>query len=439
MKKTLTLLTAICLMFSLAACDKSNENGEVGSDGNDTNGSTIDSGGEMRDNDTSKISVSDIKQTKNEFEEIKNTKYDNLNLESCSLILPETGNSIPKLKITTSADITLEPDFDIANFLSKVNEEHKDFFGVEADFKKDFYCDANAYNASISVDPIVNWADFSSCENGIKNKSTKFSWVAKVDLDNNLYAWWGANNLVFPYRFTKGEGLSYSEDENSNVMSWLPIDTFELKETFLNDGNHSDEKYNLLDGEKTIGDAVNFYENEYLNKLNIESDFSLSVAEIKVYEIEKDKFGYNFISRPEFSGIPFDYMYNNTHHSSASDGKNYIPSLSEAFMLRSNDIDTFTDLGINRKYEKTGELDKIINLTNAVKTASEFLTPNVKFDVKKIELIYTLAYNGTENEYAFAVPEWKISAYNSNDGFLYNVYVNAETAETNNIIIQSEF
>lgn len=108
----------------------------------------------------------------------------------------------------------------------------------------------------------------------------------------------------------KGEAYSLIKTDDTKVSSWIPSDMDNKVASYFNDGTHNDETYRILDGNVSIGEAVTYFEKDYLSSFpyDFDSDFSINVSTIDVYKIRDDIYCYVFQFSTAWNNIPFDRM-----------------------------------------------------------------------------------------------------------------------------------
>ena len=76
--------------------------------------------------------------------------------------------------------------------------------------------------------------------------------------------------------------------------------------SYFNDGTHNDETYRILDGNVSIGEAVTYFEKDYLSSLpcDFDSNYSIYVSTIDVYNIHDDIYCYVFQFSTAWNSIP---------------------------------------------------------------------------------------------------------------------------------------
>lgn len=212
------------------------------------------------------------------------------------------------------------------------------------------------------------------------------------------------------------------------LESYDPIDYFNVVGMYA---PNSTERFQLADKEVSIKDAVEFFE-DYVNDLPYPENATLNVAvsEVFVLEIEKNLFGYYFLTSGEYDNVPFDHVRSGMSYSSSFA---YTFSGGNGFMLKSDDVDVVYSLRRLQVVEDPSYLPEIISLNDFLRITSESLTANVTFDVQKIEFVYSeqlikddqgkIDYETLPRKVS---PSWKMTLYNANDNLTYVCYVDAK-------------
>lgn len=201
----------------------------------------------------------------------------------------------------------------------------------------------------------------------------------------------------------------------------------------------SREQFTLSGEEVAICDAVSFFE-EYINQIPQSYDEKTTavetcVAEVDVYQIGEQQFGYSMIITKRYNGVMFDYMRNGTSH---SDFGNYSFSMGNAFMTCDDDVDMINSYYRTQQIENAEALDTILSLETATDIICNSLSKQVTFDVEKIELTYCAqdiltddGYIDIEGGYSTKItPAWKFTLYNQNDAIHYICYVDVDDADS---------
>ena len=357
-----------------------------------------------------------------DYEKCKTKDYENLEFSDCAA-------KIPKLVTCSNLNVTIEyqstPNKDVLQsfkdyvtfFLGEYNPENALFIpspentvhiNSEADGKYAWYPKINDYVEQI------------------QNDSLKINSFLYRDIDNSKYLWWNVTE-DYPHWVSKGEAYSFIKTDDTKISSWIPSDMENKVASYFNDGTNNDKTYRLIGGDVSIGDAINYFEKEYLSSLPYKANekYSISVSSIDVYNIKDDLYAYVFNFSTAWNAIPFDrleetFSYQDTSHQYQISG--------EALMIKSNDIDTVVNLSFPCVKETGDPIKNICRLEKAIDIMSSKLTKAVKFDVQTIELVYVGNYSEDYTS-AYLEPSWKFSTYNPNDSLYYCVYVNAVSGE----------
>lgn len=355
-----------------------------------------------------------------DYEKCKNNDYPNLNFSGSGIILPEL-KSLCNLNITFG-----EQPHSTKEMLVRFEEYCKTFFGK--------------YDSSNAL--------FSSSTSNITQEEGdgKYAWYPKVDdhleklqngdinadmlmyrdIENDNYLWWLASENC-PRWVSKGEAYSLVKTDNTRISAWIPSDMDNKAATYLNNGEYNNETYHLLDGDITIGEAVKYFENDYISSLpfkNIDDNFSISVSSIDVYHVKDDTYCYVFNFSSAWKDIAFD---SRAESFSYQDTSNQYRISGEALMIKKDDIDTVVDL-VFPFVSNEKQIENMYTLEKAADTVSNKLTKEVVFEVQTIEFVYQGNFN-EERTAAFLEPTWKFVMYNPNDELYYCVYVNSENGE----------
>lgn len=230
-------------------------------------------------------------------------------------------------------------------------------------------------------------------------------------------------------RINKGKAARMV-DSGGHLAGWQPMYVFELEAAYLT-SELKDESYKLLDKEISIKDAVAFAEDFFMNKLPYETnpDIGIDIPEVHVYKVKDDVFGYCFLLRRKYGGIPFEYIMPGRARSEMSDKKEYEFDMRESFMVESDDMDFWVGSEKCQNIEHIGEpIKKILGLEAIIDIVSNKLSAGVMFNIDSVELVYSRV-DEEDSDAQIANPVWKVIAINENDKLRYHTYVDAVTGE----------
>lgn len=257
-------------------------------------------------------------------------------------------------------------------------------------------------------------------------------WYLYVDNYRQIYLWWSAESMIYPHWYNKGTTLRML-DKYYKASSTIPTDIGEPVAIYPNDGSHNNESYHLLDGDVTVGEALDWFTNNYMKSLGVIADEDIqkpAVKQIEVYKITEDTYAYVFLFAPMANGIPFDYAGTRSYR--VYQGETMFTSItyaSQALMLKSGEIDWAFGC-TPEMFTTVGEpITEIISLKKAADIMSKSVSENVLYKAKTVELVMTA--DRTKDKTAGKtednplMPMWKIILQNDNDGFLYDFYIDA--------------
>ncbi len=229
-------------------------------------------------------------------------------------------------------------------------------------------------------------------------------------------------------RFNKGIIASFV-DEPVFLESFEPKNYFPCVGTY---SPNSTESFKLLDKEMPINEATNFFE-DYINILPNAGKLPINmcVVSVDVLQIDDDTYGYSFTTTKNYNNIPFDYIVSGKMYSSFDE---YDFVIGQGTMIKSDDVDSAYGIYRSQVISDEKVYDKIISFQSATEIMSNNLTDSVKFDVQKVELIYTAKNPESSDiepeDYKQEVsPAWKFTLYNPNDKLIYVCYVDAVNGE----------
>lgn len=251
------------------------------------------------------------------------------------------------------------------------------------------------------------------------------TWYLYVDNQNQMYLWWSAETMIYPHWYNKGETLRML-DKYYIAYAAIPTRLGEPFAAYPNDGSHNNEKYHLADSDVTIGEALDYFNNDYLKSLGIaENDIQKpAVRYINVYRITEDTYAYAFIFTMTACEIPFDWTRERSVVGSNKELFSPVSSEGQALMINKNDIDWAVGVAPSLFIKSGKPITDIISFSKSAEILSENISPDVLFRVVSADLVMT-ASNSRDNPDPLLMPTWKFTLQNDNDGFLYDFYIDA--------------
>ncbi|MGN0682959.1 MAG: hypothetical protein ACI4JY_04705 [Oscillospiraceae bacterium] len=420
--KTISLATAVCLIFT--ACDASTSNSEGNSEVIESNDKTI-----PLKTVTENLSA--------ELNELKNNTDMNIDWSNAVIGCPLQGISeCYALKLTFDYEAHPEKVLTVEEQLEQFESYCKSYLG---EYNSEFACFKTIKRGlggdNYTIDGIedVVFTDFpkiNEYKDKILNGEIEPIWYLYVDHKKQMYLWWCAGSMIYPHWFNKGKTLQML-DRYFKASSTLPTDIGEPVAVYPNDGSHSNVTYHLLSGDVSIGEAVDWFTNEYTKSLGVFPDENIpkpAVRQIEVYQITADTYAYVFFFTFTMGGIPCDYTgervligNNENYYSPVSTG-------GQALMINKNEIDMAYDIAPSMYVTEGEPITEIISLCEAADILDKSVSESVLYKAKTAELVMT--GNRTEdNPDPLLMPTWKITLQNDNDAFLYDFYIDAVNGE----------
>ena len=434
MKKLSRSLVILMAALALTACGNSEKAAPSG-------GNTSDDSSDLNvisDNSSDKLNTEPLKSVtenlRHNFDELKSDPHVNIDWNGAAIGYPVQGISecyaIKKIGgYELHPDKTMTAEEQLAQFESYC----KSYLG---EYNTDFAC-FDTKNRELSDDVYTidgidgeTFTDFPKIEeyrDKIINGSIQPTWYLYVDHERQIYLWWNAETMIYPHWYNKGTALRLL-DEYYKASSAIPTDLGEPVAVYLNDGSHSNESYHLLDGDVTVGDALDWFSGNYPQSLGVIADEDvnkLAVRQINVYLITEDTYAFVFLFTPALNGIPLDYEGERIIRvSQGEEPFNSVTYAGQALMIKSNEIDWAVGIAPQAYMEQGDPITEIISLQEAADIMSKSVSEKIQYKAKTEELILT-ANSNTENPDPVLVPTWKFTLLNDNDGFLYDFYIGA--------------
>lgn len=422
--KTISLAAAACLL--LTACgsttSNSNESAEV-----------------IESNSVTTPIKTVAENFESELNELKSTPQVNIDWSNAVIGCPLQGISecyAVKLmgdfeahpeKVMTVEEQLAQFELYCKSYLGEYNSEFACFDTKNRELKGDAYT-----IDGIEDEIFTDFPKIDEYKEQILNGEVVPVWYLYVDNYRQIYLWWSAESMIYPHWYNKGTTLQML-DRYYKASAAVPTNLGEPVAVYPNDGSHYNESYHLLDGDVTVGEALDWFTNNYMKSLGVIADEDIqkpAVKQILVYQITEDTYAYVFLFAPMANGIPLDYAGTRSYR--VYQGETMFTSItyaSQALMLKSGEIDWAFGC-TPEMFTTVGEpITEIISLKKAADIMSKSVSENVMYKAKTVELVMTAdrtkdktAGKTEENP---LMPMWKITLINDNDGFMYDFYIDA--------------
>ena len=367
-----------------------------------------------------------------DFEDCKNRSYPNLDWSGAtSFPVPVVSEcyAIDDRITHPNADMTVEEKISLfenycRTFLGEYDPENACFETYHRELLGNDYTIEGIDGVKFTAFP-----KFLKYEDKIRSGEIEPYYFLYVDNIKQKYLWWLSDTAIYPHWYNKGQTLSML-DKYIKASAAIPTDLKAVPSVgepvaiYPNDGTHNDESYRLLDGEVTIGEALDFINNKYFRSINFadEDIQNIAVRYIYVYRVTEDIYAYNFIFTNAVDKIPFDYSGERSLVGNDMGTFSPISHESQALMIKKNDIDWAVGVGVCRSAEVGEPITKIISFSEAADILSGWVTGNYK--VLSAELVMTAGITA-ENKSPLLLPTWKFSMIRENDDKHTDYYINA--------------
>lgn len=381
---TIILLIICCLIMIISGCDS-----DTGGDSDD--GWDFKPIPEIREN---------FSQT---VEELKTREFDNLDFSNADFSFPEIDN-IYELSLDW--------------FSGKSAQEIYDFFSASIETLM-----PGRYSEEMKMNTVKFWDG--------ENPDGTYQTIKDYKPTDNPWPFFNIEDCYFEMRngvirwFVNADLMRYRGEEGAPGMRTMITDPNQLKH-FITDMNSTD-KFDLIDGEISVKDAVEFV-NNYLATMNF-SPYELSAKKkavaVSVLDIGNGKAGYNFIITPEYKNVLFDYYEMQggnavEHLENDYDDRRYDSMPGQIGMIETDKICNFALPAYYQSITETAKYTSILTLENAAEIVSEFYSQSMSFAVKRVQAVYLADYDKAE-------PCWKFLM--ENNGWFYNTFVDMCSGE----------
>lgn len=368
-----------------------------------------------------------------ELNDLKSNSPANIDWSNAAIGCPLQGISeCYALKLTNDYEAHPEKVLTVEEQLEQFESYCKSYLG---EYNSEFACFKTIKRGlggdKYTIDGIedVVFTDFPKIDeykDKILNGEIEPIWYLYVEHERQMYLWWSAASMIYPHWYNKGKTLQML-DKYFKASSTIPTDIGEPVAVFSNDGSHNNETYHLLSGDVSIGEAVDWFTNEYTKSLGVFPDEDIpkpAVRQIEVYQITADTYAYVFLFTFTLGGIPCDYTGERYLVGSNENSYSSVSTGGQALMINKNEIDMAYDIAPSMYVTEGEPITEIISLHEAAGILGKSVSESVLYKAKTVELVMT--GNRTEdNPEPLLMPTWKITLQNDNDGFLYDFYIDA--------------
>jgi hypothetical protein len=411
-KKTLTLLTAVCMMltFTATACDNSDGN-KQSADKVSANGFTLSA------EDAAKAINAQSNLFTNELPELNIPEKIGY-ISSFTLGIPEPLDN--KANYGEFMDVFAEffPEHAMnRDFLyyagknSKIewNEETEEviqYYNLVDDRFDDIMSGAEDvvyyFYDTEKTDEVEENIHFDVC--------SPFGSAVRLDIKRGKIGKIMGEDPLFEHPYTASE-LSYS----------VNYETYEPD---------SDKVFKLADKEVSIKDAVAFYENFVKSlPMSIEPNVDVKVDSVNVFKITNDTYCYFFDVWSYYKNVPFDVPVFPLH---TDFGYDFMGS--SAAMIQSDEIEEMFGLYRSGIFADEKPIEEILSFEDVCEKVSVSLSNEVDFEVKNVSFVYCPEKMWGKDiklsdYHQKTAPAWRFTMYNANDGKTYVAYVDAQNGE----------
>lgn len=223
-----------------------------------------------------------------------------------------------------------------------------------------------------------------------KVQAGKYHSLVYLNMEQYQFLWW-TTLATFPHWMNKGEVYQIKKEGRTSILSWKGSDMDGLVEKFPACDEHLNKSYPLFDGEVTVKEAIDYFEQDYLSSLPMEynANYSLRVTDVGVYEITPGTYGYVLFFTTAWKGIPID----SKRESISSVSSRGYSMMSEALMVRKDDVEFYVNLYFYKTEETEVTNTQMISLADAIDICSETLSHQISFDVSTVDVVYKGDYD----------------------------------------------
>lgn len=415
MKKTVKLILAAALVFSLTGCGNSDADKEQDN--------------MFRNENYNYISLKDLNsQLEEQTEAAKSKEYPNIVFDDEFTVFVPNADKAYNLQLTIIKNLSPRECFSEFDRIFDLN--FSDIYDDEG--KKEIYrFRPSGEDAERLVDDSKGYPQnlplLYDYKEEVLNGSIKLSEFV-VDTDN-AYLEMFSNGYVHGFSRGNARAIYKPVEPGDNIGFWTPSREIEGYAAHYNDLD-TNISYQLHDKETAIREAAQTVQ-EQLESGNLgKSDqFKPQAVAINVVDLGDRYYGYDIKIAKSYKGINFlvaKYASSDGGYRGSYTGKrNYSRSPGNAFMFQSSEIETI--VGYDTAYDVTelSEYDSVISFEDAVQCFSDTFANNMEFNINSAELVYGQYPIDSTNEEFKTDIVWNFEAENIVQNEIYDVFINA--------------
>lgn len=289
-------------------------------------------------------------------------------------------------------------------------------------FKCDYYMD---------IPPSDKYASFGEFKEALLNgealEPSDLGYYMKTD-EEYLFAEL-QKNLINVF-FNKGEiytaiPIEIKENSERAGATYARFLCEKVADYYVNNlDNNLEDEFPLKNGTMSICEGIAFIENYLNNDLGIDGndDVELKVTKVEVYKVYEGCYCYRYMVTREILGLTKICINNGTIINSR-----FQYELSDAYMIYTDEIDSYFGRTRLLNYEKANELDEMLPLSVALDIISEGIGENSSYYVNNISLGYLDLYTPEREAQTSLEASWIVECENVLDSSSTTFYVNVNT------------
>lgn len=362
----------------------------------------------------------------------KNGDLENLDFTNALNYLPKNPGDMYELKVTDYPKRYSNTEL-YERFLDGVKKEFPNSKLAE---DKEYYFFNSEKNHSYMGENHTEYPKIYEGDNLKKIKSGEFGEAPyymystdydgkRRDEDDEYLQMYLTGDVIMKHAKCRHAAKVYGE-KDCILAAWMPRWSFAFTKSFTPD---DETVYRLTGGDLAVNDAVKFCE-DYFNSSTMyvtDKTSSLCVTKVKPLQIDENTYAYYMFLTNEYNGIPFAGMNFDGMASDYSDGNEYDFNASEALIFTPNEMEYCYLNCLNPEITKVGgKIENIIPLKKAAEIAAREMSKYVTLDVHETRLCYYRRQTKEDPYISTSRPVWQFTAYNTNDEFYYDIYVDVE-------------